>query len=144
MTRWQRTIGAGTLLEVSFDSAIAEPPQALVLEVDRGRLAWDEQGEEGRSLRVWADRHETAVLRLTGRFSKVTLTAWHAWLDHDEVDGEVVRRGDRIRAEDRPAGALLRCGDDDLVARLDVRVRVLRPPVAETPSADQRARTSSE
>jgi hypothetical protein len=131
VTRWERTIGAGTLLEISFDRARADPPQALVVEVDRGRLAWDEQGEEGRSIRVWADRHETAVLRLTGRFSKATLSVWHAWLDHDEVDGEVVRRGERMRVEDRPSGAMLRCGEEDLVARVDVRVR-------------QRARTSSE
>ena len=132
VTRWQRTIGAGTLLEVSFDHARADPPQALVLEVDRGRLAWDEQGEEGRSIRVWADRHETVVLRLTGRFSKATLSAGHARLEHDEVDGEVVRRGDRMLAEERgPGSTTLRCGDGDLVARLDVRMR-------------QRARTSSE
>jgi hypothetical protein len=121
--RWERAIPAGTLLEVSFDQARADPPQALVLEVDHGRLAWDEQGEEAQSIRVWADRHDAVVLRLTGRFSKATLTAWHAWLEHDEVDGEIVRRGDRIRAEDHPGGALLRCGDDDLVARVDLRVR---------------------
>ena len=145
MTRWQRSIAAGTLLEVSFDHARADPPQALVLEVDRGRLAWDEQGEEGKSIRVWADRHDTVVLRLTGRFAKVGLTAWHAWLEHDEIDGEVVRRGERMLAEERPGGTLLRCGEGDLVARVDVHVRVLRTPTAESPrSADQRARTSSE
>src|SRR5215213_9127010 len=86
MTRWTRTIAAGTLLEVSFEQA--RPEQALVFEVDRGRLAWDEQGEEGRALRVWADRHESVVLRLTGRFSRATLTVWHAWIDHDELDGD--------------------------------------------------------
>lgn len=124
MTRWERTIGAGTLLEVSFDHARADPPQALVLEVDRGRLAWDEQGEEGRSLRIWADRHDTVVLRLTGRFSRVSLTAWHAWLERDEMDGEVVRRGERMLAEERAGTTLLRCGDADLVARVAVRPRV--------------------
>ncbi len=124
-------ISAGTLLEVSFEHARADPPQALVLEVDRGRLAWDEQGEEGRSIRVWADRHETVVLRLTGRFAKVNLTAWHAWLENDELDGEVVRRGERMLADEQPGTAILRCGDRDLVARVDVRVR-------------QRARASSE
>lgn len=134
MTRWERTISAGTLLEVSFDHARADPPQALVLEVDRGRLAWDEQGEEGSSLRIWADRHDTAVLRLTGRFTKVTLIAWHAWLEQDELDGEVVRRGERMLAEERPGGAVLTCGNGDLVARVDLRVR----------ASVQRARTSSE
>jgi len=131
VTRWERTIGAGTLLEVSFDHARPDPPQALVLEVDKGRLAWDAQGEEGRSIRVWADRHDTVVLRLTGRFSKATLTAWHAWLEHDEFDGEVVRRGERMLAEERPSGARIRCGEGDLVAHVELRVR-------------QRARTSRE
>lgn len=131
MTRWERTIGAGTLLEVSFEHARPDPPQALVLEVDKGRLAWDEQGEEGRSIRVWADRHETVVLRLTGRFARVGLTAWHAWLEHDEMDGEVVRRGERMLAEERAGTTILRCGEGDLVARVAVRVL-------------QRARTSSE
>ncbi|HEV2062890.1 MAG TPA: hypothetical protein VGR12_08580 [Solirubrobacteraceae bacterium] len=131
MTRWQRSIGAGTLLEVSFEHARPDPPQALVFEVDRGQLAWDEQGEEGSSIRVWADRHDTVVLRLTGRFSKASLTAWHAWLEHDELEGEVVRRGERMFAEDREDATLLRCGDGDLAARVVVRVR-------------QRARTSSE
>jgi hypothetical protein len=131
VTRWQRKIGAGTLLEVSFEHARADPPQALVLEVDRGRLAWDEQGEEARSIRVWADRHDTVVLRLTGRFARVNLAAWHAWLEHDELDGEVVRRGERMLAEERGGGTTLRCGDGDLVARVTLRAR-------------QRARTSSE
>jgi hypothetical protein len=124
VTRWERTIGAGTLLEISFAHARADPPQALVLEVDRGRLAWDEQGEEGRSLRIWADRHDTVVLRLTGRFSRVNLTAWHAWLERDEMDGEVVRRGERMLAEERAGTTTLRCGNDDLVARVEVRPRV--------------------
>lgn len=131
MTRWERTISAGTLLEVSFDHARADPPQALVLEVDRGQLAWDEQGEEGRSIRIWADRHETAVLRLTGRFSRVNLTAWHAWLEHDELDGEVIRRGEQMLSEERGGATILRCGDGDLMARVDLRLL-------------QRARTSSE
>ncbi len=145
MTRWERTIGAGTLLEVSFDHARADPPQALVLEVDKGRLAWDEQGEEGRSIRVWADRHETVVLRLTGRFARVRLTAWHAWLEQDELDGEVVRRGERMLAEERHGTTILSCGERDLVARVDVRVRALPSEAVEIPrSADQRARTSSE
>ncbi|MDQ3740451.1 MAG: hypothetical protein M3389_05845, partial [Actinomycetota bacterium] len=121
MRRWERVISAGTLLEVSFEHARPDPPQALVLEVDRGRLAWDEQGEEAPSLRIWADRHETVVLRLTGRFARVSLTAWHAWLEQDELDGEVVRRGERMLAEERPSGALLRCGDGDLVARIGIR-----------------------
>ena len=122
MRRWERTIGAGTLLEISFDHARADPPQALVLEVDKGRLAWDEQGEEGRALRVWADRHETVVLRLTGRFTRVGLTVWHAYLDHDEIDGEVVRAGDGMRVDEQPGLAVLRCGDD-LVARIAFRTR---------------------
>ena len=131
MTRWERTIGAGTLLEVSFEHARADPPQALVLEVDKGRLAWDEQGEEGRSIRVWADRHDTVVLRLTGHFSKATLTAWHAWLEHDELDGGVVRRGGRMLAGGRGWVTARSCGDGDLEARVAVRLL-------------QRARTSSE
>ena len=145
MTRWERTIGAGTLVEVSFEHARADPPQALVLEVDKGRLAWDAQGEEGRSIRVWADRHDTVVLRLTGRFTKVGLTAWHAWLEHDELDGEVVRRGERMLADERGDTAILSCNEGDLVARVDLRIRALRAEAAETPRcADQRARTSSE
>ncbi|HEX2084296.1 MAG TPA: hypothetical protein VHF89_01325 [Solirubrobacteraceae bacterium] len=127
MMRWERTIAAGTLLEISFERARTDPPQALVLEVDRGRLAWDEQGEEGRSIRIWADRHDAAVLRLTGRFARSTLTVWHAWLDRDELQGEVVRRGDGMLVDERPASATLRCGED-LVARIGMR---------------QRARTSS-
>ena len=124
MTRWTRTIAAGTLLEVSFERAEPDPPQALVLEVDRGRLVWDEQGEEGRSIRLWADRHETVVLRLTGRFARATLTAWHAWLDRDELDGEVVRRGERMRVVDeQPGSALLRCGEGELIVRVGVRQR---------------------
>ncbi|HEV2812961.1 MAG TPA: hypothetical protein VGW10_06890 [Solirubrobacteraceae bacterium] len=132
MTRWQRTIAAGTLLEVSFESARADPPQALVLEVDRGRLAWDEQGEEGPALRVWADRHEVVVLRLTGRFARVGLSVWHAYLDADEIDGEVVRLGDGMRVEEQPGWAMLRCGDD-LVARIGIHAR-----------SPHRARASSE
>lgn len=120
--RWERTIGAGTLLEVSFEHASPDHPHGLVFEVDKGRLAWDEQGEEGPSLRVWADRHETVVLRLTGRFVRVGLTVWHAWLDSDELDGEVVRAGDALRVEEQPGGAVLRCGDD-LVARIGIRAR---------------------
>jgi hypothetical protein len=120
--RWERTIGAGTLLEVSFERARDDPPQALVLEVDRGRLAWDEQGEEDRALRVWADRHGSVVLRLTGRFARAGLTVWHAYLDRDEVDGEVVRAGDGMRVEEDGDGALLRCGDD-LTARIAIRSR---------------------
>ena len=124
MTRWTRSIGAGTLLEVSFEHAIADPPQALVLEVDRGRLAWDEQGEEGRSLRIWADRHDAVVLRLTGRFARATMTALHARLERDEFDGDVVRIGERIIVVDeQPRGAVLRCGDGALVARVGVRQR---------------------
>jgi hypothetical protein len=121
--RWQRTIGAGTLLEVSFDHARGDRPQALVLEVDKGHLAWDEHGEEAGALRLWADRQTTAVLRLTGRFSRVGLTVWHAWLDDDELEGEVVRAGEGIRVEERPAEVTLRCGDDDLVARIGIRSR---------------------
>ncbi len=143
MTRWTRTLLTGTLLEVSFERAEAEVPQALVLEVDKGRLAWDEQGEEGRSLRLWADRHPTAVLRLTGRFSRATLTATHVWLDSDELDGDVVRPGSAIRADEQPDGALLHCRGsrpgatfDDLVVRVDVH--------AGTRGAAQRARASSE
>lgn len=122
MTRWERPIAAGTLLEVSFEQARDDPPQALVFEVDKGRLAWDEQGEEARSLRVWADRHGSVVLRLTGRFARVGLSVWHAWLDSDELDGEVVRAGDGMRVEEQPGGALLRCGDD-LLARVAIRSR---------------------
>jgi hypothetical protein len=125
VTRWQRTIGAGTLLEVSFVHARADPPQALVLEVDKGRLAWDEQGEEGRALRVWADRHDTVVLRLTGRFAKATLTVGHVFLDHDELHGEVVRNGNGMRADEQPSSVLLRCGDD-LTARIGVHARAHR------------------
>ena len=121
--RWQRTIGAGTLLEVSFDHARGDAPQALVLEVDKGRLAWDEQGEEAAALRVWADRHSTAILRVTGRFARVGLTVWHAWLDADELEGEVVRAGASMYADERPAGVTLRCGEDDLVARIALHAR---------------------
>lgn len=130
MTRWTRTIPAGTLLEVSFERSEADPPQALVLEVDRGRLAWDEHGEEARSLRVWADRHGAAVLRLTGRFARATLTASHVWLDSDEVHGDVVRPGSAMLVDEAPNGALLRCRGsrpgatfDDLVARIGVHRR---------------------
>ena len=143
VTRWTRTILTGTLLEVTFEQAESDPPQALVLEVDKGRLAWDEQGEEGRSLRLWADRHENVVLRLTGRFSRATLTATHVWLDSDELDGDVVRPGAAIVVQERPEGALLRCRGtrpgasfDDLVARVGIH--------AATRDAAQRARTSSE
>ena len=115
-------IGAGTLLEVSFESARADPPQALVLEVDRGRLAWDEQGEEGPSLRVWADRHDTVVLRLTGRFARVGLAVWHAYLEQHELDGEVIRAGEALHAEEQPGGAVLR-GGEDRVARIGIRAR---------------------
>ena len=132
MRRWERVISAGTLLEISFEHARADRPQALVLEVDKGRLAWDEQGEEGPTLRVWADRHGAAVLRVTGRFARVGLTVWHAYLDEDELDGEVVRAGERMAVEEQPRGATLRCGED-LVARIGVHAR--RP---------HRARASSE
>jgi len=124
VTRWERPIVAGTLLDISFEQARDDPPQALVFEVDRGRLAWDEQGEEARSLRVWADRHGSVVLRLTGRFARVGLSVWHAWLDSDELDGEVVRAGDGMLVEEQPGGALLRCGDD-LVARVAIRSRTV-------------------
>lgn len=134
MRRWERTIGAGTLLEVSFEQARTDPPQGLVFEVDRGRLAWDEQGEEAPSLRVWSDRHETVVLRLTGRFARVRLCVWHAFLESHELDGEVVRVGDGMRVDEQPGGAVLRCGDD-LVARIGLRPRT---------APDQRARASSE
>jgi hypothetical protein len=130
VTRWTRTIQAGSLLEVEVVGAQSDPPQALVLEVDKGRLTWDEHGEEGRSIRVWADRRPTAVLRPTGRFSRATLTAWHVWLDSDELDGDVVRPGGSIRIEEHPDGALLRCRGtrpgatfDDLVVRIGVRAR---------------------
>jgi hypothetical protein len=143
VTRWSRTILSGTLLEVTFERAETDPPQALVLEVDRGRLAWDEQGEEGRSIRLWADRHPTVVLRPTGRFSRATLTASHVWLDSDELDGEVVRPGRAIRAEEQRDGALLYCRGsrpgatyDDLVARIAVHTRAR--------DGAQRARASSE
>ncbi len=119
-------IGAGTLLELSFEHARSDRPQALVLEVDRGRLAWDEQGEEGPSLRVWADRHASAVLRVTGRFARVGLSVWHAYLDSDELDGDIVRAWDGMLVEEQPAGALLRCGDGDLVARVGIRSRTSR------------------
>jgi hypothetical protein len=122
VARWTRTIAAGTMLEVSFESARTEPPQALVFEVDRGRLAWDEHGEEARALRVWADQHDSAVLRLTGRFARATLTVWHAWLHGDELDGEVVRPGNAMHVEEQPSGVTLRCGDG-LVARIGVRQR---------------------
>ena len=133
MSRWRRPIGAGTLLEVSFERARRDPPQALVLEVDRGHLAWDEQGEEGRALRVWADRHDAVVLRATGRFTRVHLTVWHAYLDHHEIDGETVREGSEMLIAEDDDGATLTCGDD-LVARIAVRSR----------SAAQRAAASSE
>ena len=120
---WERTVGAGTLLEVSFEEAIAEPVQGIVLEVDRGHLAWDEQGEEGRAIRLWADRQGTAVLRHTGQMSRTTITAWHAWLDRDELDGEVVRRGEAMVADEDADGALLRCGAGDLVVRVALRQR---------------------
>ena len=124
VTCWERTVGSGTLLEVSFEQAVAEPVQGLVLEVDHGHLAWDEQGEEGRSIRLWADRQGSAVLRLIGRIPVVTITAWHAWLDHDELEGEVVRRGDCLVADEDADGATLRCGDaDELVVRVAVRQR---------------------
>ena len=135
MTRWERTISAGTLLEVSFENARADPPQALVLEVDRGRLAWDEQGEEGRALRVWADRHDAVVLRLTrvpGRFGRATLTVWNAYLDHDEIDGEIVREAGPMRVAEQPGGVTLSCRDG-LVARIEVHART-----------GHRERTSSE
>ena len=110
------------MLEVSFEHARPDPPQALVLEVDRGRLAWDEQGEEGKALRVWADRHEAVVLRATGRFARMHLTVWHAFLDHHELDGETVREGRAMRVDEDETGATLVCGDD-LVARVAVRTR---------------------
>ncbi|HEV3001117.1 MAG TPA: hypothetical protein VGW75_10305 [Solirubrobacteraceae bacterium] len=142
MTRWTRTILAGTLLEVSFEQAEADPPQGLDLAVDKGRLAWDEQGEEARSVRVWADRHGAAVLRLTGRFARATLSATHVWLDSDEVDGDVVRPGSAIRVEERPDGALLRCRGSrpgatfgDLVARIGVHGRTRGGARAQPPPA---------
>ena len=122
VTRWTRTIAAGALLEVSFEEVRTDPPQALVFEVDRGRLAWDEHGEEARSLRIWADRHDTAVLRLTGRFARATLTVWHAWLDGEQLGGDVVRAGDRMRVDEQPNGATIRCGDE-LVAKIGLRQR---------------------
>lgn len=143
MTRWTRTILSGSLLEVSFERAETDPPQALVLEVDKGRLAWDEQGEEGRSLRLWADRHPTVVLRPTGRFARATLTVTHVWLDSDELDGDVVRPGGAMAIEEQPDGVLLRCRGtrpgatfDDLVVRIGVHARTRR--------IFQRARASSE
>ena len=102
---------------------MSEPVQGLVLEVDHGHLAWDEQGEEGRSIRLWADRQESAVLRLIGRIPAATITAWHAWLDHDELEGEVVRRGERMDADEDGDGALLSCGGGELVVRVEVRQR---------------------
>jgi hypothetical protein len=123
VTRWVRSVGAGTLLEVSFEDARPDPVQGLVLEVDRGHLAWDEQGEEASAIRLWADRHDSVVLRITARGPrKVTLSAWHAWMDPD-LGGDVVRRGERIRVEDGPDGVRLHCGSDDLVARVAVRQR---------------------
>ena len=120
--RWQRTIAAGALLEVSFERARSAPVQGLVLEVGEGHLSWDHQGEEATAIRLWADRQETAVLRHIGDSEQVTLTAWHAWMDAD-LGGEIVRRGERMRVEETPGGTVLRCGDDDLVARVAVRQR---------------------
>ncbi len=122
MRRWERTIGAGTLLEVTFEHPRTGPAHGLVFEVDRGRLAWDEQGEEGRSLRVWADRHDSVVLRLTGRFARVGLTVWHAYMDVDELDGDVVREGPFVRVEEIDGVAVLECRDD-FVARIGVHKR---------------------
>jgi hypothetical protein len=124
VTRWQRTVGPGTLLEVRFEQARGEPVQGLVLEVDRGHLAWDEQGEEDRAIRLWADRVRTVVLRVTGRLPGATLSAWHVYLDHDELAGEVVRRSDRLDVEETADSALLRCGEEgDLTVRVGVRQR---------------------
>jgi hypothetical protein len=111
------------LLEVSFEHARSDPPQALILEVDRGRLAWDEQGEEGQALRVWADRHEAVVLRATGRFTRMALTVWHVYLDHHEIDGETVREGHEMAIAEDSGGATLTCGED-LTARIGVRQRI--------------------
>ena len=123
--RWKRSVGAGTLLEVSFEAARADPVQGLVLEVDRGHLAWDEHGEEDRAIRLWADRHDSVVLRVTARGPRpVTLSAWHAWLDDgDGLGSETVQAGERIIAEDHPGGTVLRCGGGDLVARVALRQR---------------------
>jgi len=120
--RWQRTIAAGALLEVSFESARPAPVQGLVLEVGEGHLSWDEQGEEAVAIRLWADRQESAVLRHIGASDQVVLTAWHAWM-HADLGGDIVRRGERMRTEETPGGTVLRCGDDDLVVRIAVRQR---------------------
>lgn len=108
---------------MSFEDARSDPVQGLVLEVDRGHLAWDEQGEEAAAIRLWADRHDSVVLRITARGPRtVTLSAWHAWID-PELGGEVVRRGERMRIEDSAGGVRLHCGSGDLVAHVAVRQR---------------------
>ena len=108
---------------MSFEHARDRPVQGLVLEVDRGHLAWDEQGEEDTEIRLWADRHDSVVLRSTSRGVHVGLSVWHAFLDIDELSGDVVREGGRIVAEEDEGGVLLRCGDGDLIARVAVRQR---------------------
>lgn len=136
---YRRPIEPGTLIDVAFLGARAEPAQGLQIKTRGAILAWDEHGLEGESVRLWADKQDRATLRYVNSRKTAEVAIWNIWLDDRSGSGsnqpgryEIVQAWwawSGMLVEDREdAVVLLRCsgnhdGPDfgDLSARITFR-----------------------
>jgi len=78
---YRREIEPGTLIDIEFHGSRGKPIQGLELKTKGARLAWDEHGVEGQSIRIWADKQPRATIRYVNRRKTVELAVWNIWLD---------------------------------------------------------------
>lgn len=78
---YRREIVPGTLIDIEFLSCRDQPPQGLTLSTKDAKLAWDEHGVEGQSVRLWADKQQLATLRYANPRKVAEITISNVWLD---------------------------------------------------------------
>lgn len=78
---YRRPIEPGTLIDVEFLGARAKPVQGLQIKTKGARLAWDEHGLEGQSVRLWADKQDRATIRYVNPRKTADVAIWNIWLD---------------------------------------------------------------
>jgi hypothetical protein len=137
----RRTVEPDTAIEITVLHARETPVQGLVVSTKgRSRLAWDEHDIEGRSVRLWADKQQTATLRTTKARDSTEISVWNVWLDRQtHAPGNAVGKANQdfeviqawwawsgMRIHEHEDGTVeLRCSGsydgpdfDDLVARI--------------------------
>jgi hypothetical protein len=78
---YRRLIEPGTLIDVEFLGSRPKPVQGLQMKTKGAKLAWDEHGLEGESVRLWADKQSRATIRCVNPNKTAELAIWNIWID---------------------------------------------------------------